>query len=148
MRSDRTCFSSHQMWAPGGASSSEQVEQVSSLGHQMSLTGVELGIRSHVWSWWGGGGSCTVRSHVWGQSYRVHLQWGPMSGRGRPGAGGPCTGGPMSGKPGPGVPCMVRPNASWVMVKWGPLFADRYTQTTENIIFPQLCWRVVKMMAT
>ena len=40
---------------------------------------------------------------------------------GRPGAGGPCTGGPMSGEPGPGVPCMVRPNASWVMVKWGPL---------------------------
>ena len=27
----------------------------------------------------------------------------------------------MSGEPGPGVPCMVRSNASWVMVKWGPL---------------------------
>ena len=52
-------------------------------------------------------GSFTVRFHV---------------GKGEGlGLGGPCTGGPMSGKPGPGVPCMVRPNASWVMVKWGPL---------------------------
>ena len=34
-----TCFTSHQMSAPGGFSQVNKFEQVSNLGHQMSLTG-------------------------------------------------------------------------------------------------------------
>ena len=46
----------------------------------------------------------------------------------------------MSGGGGQGwaVPCTVRSNASWVVVTWGP---PGQTDTTENIIFPQLRWR-------
>ena len=53
-----------------------------------------------------------MRSHVWGQ------EWGL------------------------GGPCLVRFNASWVMVTWDPLtpLLNRMTNTTENITFLQLRW--------
>ena len=45
--------------------------------------------------------------------------------------------------------CMVRSNASRVIVTWDPLWrewqTDRQTDTTENITFPQLRWRAVKI---
>ena len=40
-----------------------------------------------------------------------------------------------------GSPCMALSKASWVMVTWDS--PCRQTHTTENIIFPQLRWRVV-----
>ena len=40
----------------------------------------------------------------------------------------------------------VGPNASWVMVTWGPQPPlNRMRDTCENITFPQLRWRAVKI---
>ena len=50
---------------------------------------------------------------------------------------------PAPGKGGGGGgPYAVRPNASWVMVKWVPT-VDRQIHICENITFPQLRWRMV-----
>ena len=62
---NRTFFSSHQMSAPReGGTQVNKFEQVSSLGHQISLAGGRAGgpcsMRSHIW---GVGSACTVRSH-------------------------------------------------------------------------------------
>ena len=43
---------------------------------------------------------------------------------------------------GGGGPYAVRPNASWVMVKWGPT-VDSQIHICEKITFPQLRWRMV-----
>ena len=43
--------------------------------------------------------------------------------------------------------CMMRSNASWVMVTWDPPL-DRQTDTTKNITFLQLRWREVIMCRT
>ena len=42
-----------------------------------------------------------------------------------------------------GGTCTMRPTASWVLVTWDPL--NRKTDTCENITFPQLHWRAVKI---
>ena len=43
-----------------------------------------------------------------------------------------------------GGTCIGRSDASWVIVTWDPpLWTNRRTDTTENIIFPQLSWRAV-----
>ena len=51
--------------------------------------------------------------------------------------------------PGPsllGGPCVMRSNVSWVMVTWDPFpTVDSQTDTIENIIFPQLRRRAVKI---
>ena len=43
-----------------------------------------------------------------------------------------------------GWPC--RENLAWIPVQGGPSFVDRQTDSTENITFPQLRWRAVKIM--
>ena len=66
----------------------------------------------------------------------VPVHWGPLSRE------GPCT-----------VRChvwgsfTVRSNASWVMVTRDlpAPWKDRQTDMTENIAFPQVCWRIVNM---
>ena len=42
-----------------------------------------------------------------------------------------------------GGTCTMRPTASWVLVTWDPL--NRKTDTCENITFPRLHWRAVKI---
>ena len=54
---------------------------------------------------------------------------------------------PAPGRGGGGGPYAVRPNASWVMVKWVPT-VDRQIHICENITFPQLRWRMVKWVPT
>ena len=55
------------------------------------------------------------------------------------GGGGPCL---MSVG---GGGCTVRSSASWVMVTWGPPLPCKQTNASENITFPQLRWRAVKV---
>ena len=43
-----------------------------------------------------------------------------------------------------GRPCTVRSSVRWVMVTWDPP-PNRITDTCENIIFPQLRWRMVNI---
>ena len=112
-----------------GSPQVNKFEQISSLGHHMSLTE----------------GTCTMRSrlskfeHAWGlgpvgQDQGVSVQWGPMSGG--TGAWGlsvysevPCL-----GDQGHGVQCTVRSNASWVIVTWDPCGQiDWQTQMTETL---------------
>ena len=94
---NRTCFSSQCRLGGGGGGLYNGVhqvnkfEQVSSVGHRMSLAGGRL----------------------------------------------------YSGVPCPGEFCTVSSNASWVMVAWTLPWTDRHT--TENITFPLLRWRVVKI---
>ena len=75
-------------------------EEVSSLGHQMSLAE-------------GGAGGLTVGSYRGGVGLGG-LQWDPM---GAVGPGAPCTIRPHGQEAGLS-PCMVRSNASWAMVTW------------------------------
>ena len=59
--------------------------------------------------------------------------------------GGVRAGGPQSDVrvAGPGEACMVRSNASWVMVIWEP---PEQTDTSEKFTFPQLGWWAVKTL--
>ena len=51
----------------------------------------------------------------------------------------------VSWGPGVGGLCAVSSNASWVIVTCEPP-VDRQTHMSENITFPQICWRVVNIL--
>ena len=72
-----------------------------------------------------------VRSHVWARAGARGSLYSEV----------PCLSGIRAGT---GGPCMVRSNASWVMVAWDRLPLSRMTDMSENITFPQLRWRAVK----
>ena len=78
----------------------------------------------------GVGVPCTVRSHVWGEDpciVRPHVHgWG----RADPGRG-------------EGEVYCIMSNVTWDLHT--PENRLTHTHATENIMFPQLCWRTVKM---
>ena len=101
-------------------------EQISSLGHQMSLAERPCTLRSRLSKFehaWGLGpvgqdqkGLCTVRPYVLGTG-----AWG----------GSVYSEVPCLGAQGHGIPCTVRSNAPWVMVTWDPMWTDRLTDTDD-----------------
>ena len=124
-----TCFSSHRMSVPGG-SHKNKFEQVSSYGHQMSL----------------------VESTGAGASWRVHVQCPGSLAISLP-SELPC---PEGSGP-KGGPCIVRSHVQEGRAR-GSMYGEvqcitgdghlvlpcEQTDTTENITFQQVCWRVVK----
>ena len=95
-------------------------EQVSSLGHQMSLLGSEVGGTctvksiSYVCVGWGQVGPCTVKYHVW----EARADEGSLHG---------------------GVQCIM--GNDHMRASLYPV--NIQTHMTENITFPQLRWQAV-----